>query len=101
MEEPTMEIHGGQHMARRPLRLKSLHLRLRRAAAIVAALSATTIAIAGLSAVPASAASSAPAASSASAARSAPLPAKTPTVVTFTFDNQWASQMTAATALRA
>jgi hypothetical protein len=96
-----MEIHGGQHMARRPLRLKSLHLRLRRAAAIVAALSATTIAIAGLSAVPASAASSAPAASSASAARSAPLPAKTPTVVTFTFDNQWASQMTAATALRA
>ena len=84
-----METHGGLHMTHRLFRPKSFHFRLRRAGAVVATVSAAAISVAGLSAAPAS------------AARSATIPATPPTVVSFTFDNQWASQMTAATALKA
>jgi peptidoglycan/xylan/chitin deacetylase (PgdA/CDA1 family) len=84
-----METHGGLHMTHRLFRLKSLHFRLRRPGAVVATVSAAAISVAGLSAAPAS------------AARSATIPVTPPTVVSFTFDNQWASQMTAAAALKA
>src|ERR1039457_4620029 len=84
-----MKTHGGLHMTHRLFRPKSLHFRLRRAGAVVATVSAAAISVAGLSAAPAS------------AARSATIPATSPTVVSFTFDNQWASQMTAAAALKA
>src|ERR1017187_6751220 len=84
-----MKTHGGLHMTHRLFRPKSLHIRLRRAGAVVATVSAAAISVAGLSAAPAS------------AARSATIPATSPRVVSFTFDNQWASQMTAAAALKA
>src|ERR1039457_2900783 len=84
-----MKTHGGLHMTHRLFRPKSLHFRLRRAGAVVATVSAAAISVAGLSAAPAS------------AARSATIPATSPTVVSFTFDNHWASQMTAAAALKA
>src|ERR1019366_2876719 len=84
-----METHGGLHMTHRLFRLKSFHFRLRRPGAVVATVSAAAISVAGLSAAPAS------------AARSATIPVTPPTVVSFTFDNHSASQMTAAAALEA
>jgi hypothetical protein len=71
-------------MTHRLVRLKSFRIRFSRVAYIAAAISATAIIASGLSAAPASAAVVPP-----------------PTVVSFTFDNQWASQMTAAAALKA
>src|ERR1035441_9515997 len=107
-------------MSHRLFRPKSIHIRLRRAVAAVAATSVAAFVAAGMSAVPASAATGpvAPGASlftpkppttgtAQTATRVAKLDAAlaaalaAATVVSFTFDNQWATQMTAATALKA
>jgi Polysaccharide deacetylase len=69
-------------MAGRLFSLKSFRDRCGRVAAAVAAISASAMVTAGLTAMPASAATS-------------------PTVVSLTFDNQWESQMTAAATMHA
>src|ERR1022692_3321767 len=99
-------------MTRGLFRLRSFNNRLRRAACVLAAVSVAAFIAGGLSVAPASAAATptpvapkapAPVAPKAPSpvAPKAPATVVQPTVVSFTFDNQWASQMTAVTDLKA
>jgi ricin-type beta-trefoil lectin protein/polysaccharide deacetylase len=91
------------------LRLKSFHICLRQARTATAALSVAAFVSVGMTAIPAAAAATPAAATPAAATPAAATPAaatpaaaaKSPTVVSFTFDNQWESQMIAAADLKA